>query len=74
VASPIKTAKGFMVSNIARDITERKRAEDLIQAQNEQLHGQNAELQVQNRQLEAQGFALLQAEESLRQLNGVLEL
>jgi PAS domain S-box-containing protein len=50
----------------ARDITERKRAEGLIQAQNEQLQAQNEAL-VRQEQL------LLQTEADLRQINAELE-
>lgn len=50
----------------SRDVTERKHAEDLIQAQNQQL-------QAQNQQLHDQDQALLRAEAELRQMNAVLE-
>ncbi len=49
-----------------RDITDRKRAEAVIQAQNEQL-------QAQNEELIAQRQALLQAEGDLLELNAELE-
>ena len=50
----------------SRDVTERKHADELIQAQNQQL-------QAQNQQLSDQGQALLIAEAELRQMNAALE-
>jgi PAS domain S-box-containing protein len=61
------------VTVMITDITERKEAELLIQAQKEQLIAQNEELTAQNEELIGQGRALEAAENSLRQINEELE-
>jgi PAS domain S-box-containing protein len=62
---------GFV--GISRDISERKQAEGLIQAQRDQLEAQNEELLAQNEELVAQAEGLAQAEAELRQFNAALE-
>jgi signal transduction histidine kinase/DNA-binding response OmpR family regulator len=57
----------------ARDITERKRAEQLIRAQREQLEAQNEQLLAQNEELTVQGNNLAEAEAELRAGNAELE-
>ncbi len=51
--SPIKNARGEIVgaSEIARDITERKRLEQELRINNEKLHSSSEELQTQNEEL-----------------------
>jgi PAS domain S-box-containing protein len=58
---------------VVRDITERKQAKRLIEAQEEQLMAQNEELLAQNEELATQGKELAEAEANLRQLNANLE-
>jgi PAS domain S-box-containing protein len=73
VVFPIRTDQGWRLGTICRDITERKQADLLIQAQQEQLEAQNEQLMGQNEELIAQGQALAQVEIDLRQLNTDLE-
>ncbi len=61
----IQTTPGRMVA-VFENILERKRAEEIIQAQAEALHSQNQELRLQNQELTAQGQALHRTEAELR--------
>jgi len=60
-----QTAPGRMVA-VFENILERKRAEEIIQAQAEALRAQNQELRLQNQELTAQGEALHRTEIELR--------
>ena len=60
-----QTTPGRMVA-VFENILERKRAEEIIQAQAEALRGQNQELRLQNQELTAQGEALHRTEIELR--------
>jgi two-component system sensor histidine kinase/response regulator len=55
------------------DITERKAAEALVQAQQDRMAAQNEKLAAQNEELLTQARALAQAEASLQQVNRELE-
>jgi PAS domain S-box-containing protein len=59
--------------SLAQDITDRKEAEMLIQAQKEQLVAQNEELMAQNEELVSQDHALEAAQADLQQINDELE-
>jgi PAS domain S-box-containing protein len=72
---PIKDAQGKLSHAVIqhKDITDRKQAEMLIQAQKEQLVAQNEELVAQNEELASQSHALEAAEAELREMNCELE-
>ena len=63
----------YGLGGISTDITDRKRAELLIQAQQEQLVAQNEELAARNAELVTQARALEVAETELRRMNNELE-
>jgi len=73
--APIRDQAGTIIGSVVvgRDITDRKRAEELIRDQKERLASQNEELQSQNEELMAQERALLAAEAELRTVNADLE-
>ncbi len=58
---------------ILRDITDRKRAEQVIQGQNEQLQAQNEELTAQREELQAQNEELAAQQEELLESRAGLE-
>jgi len=58
--APIKQEGGTVVIGFVRDITERKQAEQALQAKNEQLDTQNEELQSQSEELVTQQQELIQ--------------
>lgn len=64
---PVKIKGQVLVLGIARDITERKRAEAALQEKNEQLDAQNEELQSQSEELMEMYASLKVTEQHLRE-------
>ncbi|MBD3638100.1 MAG: PAS domain S-box protein [Crocinitomicaceae bacterium] len=78
--SPIDTEKGILVSAAVRDVTDRRKAEDLIknfneelQMKNEELKAQQEELRQANEELEEHTNLLKQQQEELETTNVELE-
>lgn len=56
--SPLETEEGLLVSSAIRDVTERKKAEEALQNQRNELARSNAELTALNKELEAFSYSV----------------
>ena len=56
--SPMETGEGVLVSSAIRDVTERKKAEEALQNQRNELARSNAELTALNKELEAFSYSV----------------
>jgi PAS domain S-box-containing protein len=56
--SPMETGEGMLVSSAIRDVTERKKAEEALQNQRNELARSNAELTALNKELEAFSYSV----------------
>jgi PAS domain S-box-containing protein len=56
--SPLETEEGVLVSSAIRDVTERKRALDKIQALNKEMEHRNTELIAANKELESFSYSV----------------
>jgi PAS domain S-box-containing protein len=56
--SPLETEEGVLVSSAIRDITERKKVEDVLERQRNELTRSNTELTAANKELEAFSYSI----------------